>query len=256
MIARSEPEALIISTPADHVIETDRNHWAATMSTMLEVALDGDIACVGIPPTSPDTAYGYILAPGPSDGPLRVVSFKEKPDSATAEGYLHAGGYLWNSAIMAWSARSFLRHMTTHAPAVLSGVRIAMAEPDHVDPAAWARVPRIAIDYALLEPAAEARAVVVVPSTFDWADIGTWDAWACRSSVTATRNRDLVAVDAKGAVLYACPVVDGRRYAIFGLDDLVVVDTGDAVLITDRNHCADLKRLVARVGELGWDDLL
>ncbi|GAA1938072.1 mannose-1-phosphate guanylyltransferase [Amycolatopsis minnesotensis] len=256
VIARSEPEALIISTPADHVIETDRNQWAATMSTMLEIALGGDIACVGISPTHPDTAYGYILALGSSHGPQRVASFKEKPDRATAERYLQVGGYLWNSAIMAWSAKSFLQHMETHASAVLSGVQTATMEPDHVDPGAWSRVPRVAIDYALLEPAAAAGSVVVVPGTFDWADIGTWNAWTDRSSAAARRNRNLVAVDAEGAVLYADPAVGGRRYAIFGLDDLVVVDTGDAVLITDRDHCADLKRLVARIGELGWVDLL
>jgi mannose-1-phosphate guanylyltransferase len=254
LIWRSEPEALIISTPADHVIETHGGHWADTMSTMLKAAHGGDIACIGIPVTRPDTAYGYILAPGSDGGPTRITSFKEKPDLATAQSYLRAGGYLWNSAIMSWSAESFLQLMAVHAPAVLSGVQAAMTECDQVDPAAWAGVPRIAIDYALLEPAAAAGGVVVVRGSFAWEDIGTWDAWANR--LQAGQHPNLVTVEAEGSVLCADPAAGGRRYAIFGLEDLVVVDTGDAVLITSREHSANLKELVARISNHGWDDLL
>lgn len=253
MIRQSDPEALIISTPADHVIDARPDHWIATISTMLEAALSGDIVCLGIPPTHPDTAYGYMLAPD-AHGPRRLVAFTEKPDRATAEAYLQDGRYLWNSAIMAWSAGSFLKHTATHLPDVLSGVQAAMTEPGRIDSVAWARVPRIAIDYALLEPAAAAGSVVVVPGSFGWADIGTWTAWAGRSSAVAHEN--VVVVDGNDPVLYTDPALGRRRYAIFGLDDVVVVDTGDVVLITDRTHSGDLKKLVARVGELGWRDLL
>ncbi|WP_439663846.1 mannose-1-phosphate guanylyltransferase [Lentzea sp. HUAS TT2] len=254
LIAQAEPEAVIISTPADHVIETDDDRWNDTMSTMLAVARGGDVACMGIPATRPDTAYGYIQAPGSENGPTRVTSFKEKPDLATAQNYLSAGDYLWNSAIMSWSAQSFLQQMAIHAPTVLSGVQEAMAVSDQIDSDAWARVPRIAVDYALLEPAAAAGGVVVVRGSFDWEDFGTWDAWANRTQ--AELHPHLMTVQAEGSVLHADPAVSGRRYTIFGLQDVIVVDTGDAVLITSREHSANLKELVARISDHGWGDLL
>jgi mannose-1-phosphate guanylyltransferase/mannose-6-phosphate isomerase len=247
--AQDDPDALILVMPADHAIP-DREGFLAAVRAGAPAARQGALVLFGVEPDSPATGYGYIRAGEVLLGEARrVAAFVEKPDLATAEGYLAQGGYSWNSGIFLLPVKVVLAELARHAPAVLEAARAALSGATRdmdflrLDPAAFGASPSISIDYAVMERTAQAA---VVPSSFTWSDVGAWSAlWslADRDAADNVLLGDTVACDTRRSYLRS----EGPLIATVGVEDLIVVATPDAVLVADRRRDQDVKMLVERL---------
>jgi mannose-1-phosphate guanylyltransferase len=258
--ARGFGRHVLLVMPADHLIR-DQHAFAAAVARAAELAAAGALVTFGITPTHPETGFGYIecgetLLPSEGAAPaaLRARRFVEKPPLATAREYLKQGHYVWNSGMFAFTADAIVDAFARHAPGVLAAARpvaqslasATSAQMLEIDPALFAAVPDISIDYAIMERAAEAGEVVVVRGTFDWSDVGSWQAVAALTVADDDGNRghgERVAIATRGTYVHAAD----RIVATVGVENLVIVDTADAVLIAHRDH---LQRVKEVVGEL------
>jgi mannose-1-phosphate guanylyltransferase len=258
--ARGMANRVLLVMPADHLIR-DQRAFADAVSRAAELAQAGMLVTFGIAPTHPETGFGYIecgatLLPADGHAPAacRVRRFVEKPALATAREYLTAGHYVWNSGMFAFTADAILDAFARHAPGVLAAVRpVAQALTElgtssmlEIDAALFAAVPDISIDYAIMERAAEAGEVAVVRGAFDWSDVGSWQAVAALTAADDDGNAgqgERVAIATRGTYVHA----DERIVATVGVENLVIVDTPDAVLVAHRDH---LQRVKDVVGEL------
>ncbi|MDR9440078.1 MAG: mannose-1-phosphate guanylyltransferase/mannose-6-phosphate isomerase [Halomonas sp.] len=241
------PEALLLVMPADHVID-DAAAFQAAVEQGSTLAENGKLVTFGITPHRAHTGYGYIRRGAPlEEGGYRVDAFVEKPDAQRARDYLESGDYLWNSGIFLFRADRFLAELEAHAPAILGTCRASFEQRREdldflrVGVDAFAQCPGVSIDYAIMEHTLDAA---VVPMSPGWSDIGAWDA-----------VHDLKAGDAPdGNVLYGDVLLHDTRnslvhshsrlVATVGVQDLVVVETEDAVLVADRHAAQDIKHIV------------
>lgn len=245
------------SFAADHVI-TDEAAFSATVAAAAAAARDGWLVTIGIEPTFASSAFGYIHQGEPLEGhpaARRVVEFVEKPSVPVAEEYLATGRYRWNAGMFVVRPTVLLDLLAERDPGFAAALRAIAAEPARL-PELWERLPRIAIDHAVAEPAAAAGRVVTVPGTFGWDDIGDFDSLAGllgdQEACTVLGDADLVhTAQATGLVVPG----SGRVVAVIGLDDVVVVDTPDALLVTSRDRAQDVKAIVAALKESGRADL-
>ncbi|HEX8299916.1 MAG TPA: mannose-1-phosphate guanylyltransferase [Rubricoccaceae bacterium] len=269
-----DPDATMIVLPADHVItNVARFHdvLAAAVEAAQGPAVEGErpLVTLGIRPAHPETGYGYLQfdADGdtPDDGPGRktprahpVLTFAEKPDLATAERFLDAGDFLWNSGMFVWRADAVLDAIARHLPEVFAlfapleaafgtaGEAAAIAD-------AYERSPKISIDYGVME---RARNVLVVPGDFGWSDVGDWRA------VHELADKDDAGNRAEGRVILQdtarsfARASDGRLVVLVGMRDAVVVDTGDAVLVCHRDKAQQVKDVVDFLGVHGMEDMM
>ncbi|WP_407529671.1 mannose-1-phosphate guanylyltransferase/mannose-6-phosphate isomerase [Methylobacterium oryzisoli] len=249
--ARRDPKALVLILAADHVVG-DTPAFVAAVRAAAVAARDGCIMTLGIAPTAPATAYGYIQMGDPLPGAAglsgahAIARFLEKPDAAHAEGLI-AEGALWNSGYFLFRADVMLDELRTHAPAVLDAAEQALARASRdldfvrLDPAAFAQAPKISIDYAVME---RTRRSGVLPVHFPWSDIGTWGAlWEVLDrdgSGNALRGRAVVR-DTRNSLVHSSGDI---LTTVVGLDDVVVVTTPDAVLVTSREAGSEVKALV------------
>jgi mannose-1-phosphate guanylyltransferase / mannose-6-phosphate isomerase len=258
--ARGLGDRVLLVMPADHLIR-DQRAFAAAVRQATALAAGGALVTFGITPTHPETGFGYIECAdmlAPADGELpaayRVRRFVEKPALALACEYVAAGRYVWNSGLFAFTADAILDAFARHAPDVLAAVRrvaqamsaIDTAQMLEIDAALFAAVPDISIDYAIMERAAEAGEVAVVRGSFDWSDVGSWQAVAALTEADGDGNGgqgQRVAIGTRGTYVHAAD----RIVATVGVENLVIVDTPDAVLIAHRDH---LQRVKEVVGEL------
>jgi mannose-1-phosphate guanylyltransferase/mannose-1-phosphate guanylyltransferase/mannose-6-phosphate isomerase len=246
---RHDPEALILVMPADHAIP-EPERFVATVEAGLPAAAAGALVLFGIQPDSPATGYGYIRAGAPLSGAAHTVAaFVEKPDLATAEGYLASGDYYWNSGIFLLPARVVLAELEAHAPEVLAAARGALAAAGRdmdflrLDPEAFAASPSISIDYAVMERTSRAA---VAPAEFAWSDVGAWSAlWglADRDGAENVEIGDTLAEDTRRSYLRS----EGPLIATVGVEDLIVIATPDAVLVANRHADQDVKKIVERL---------
>lgn len=259
MVARRDPEAVIGSFAADHVI-ADSAAFHAAVHEAVAVARTGLLVTIGVTPTHAATGFGYIregAALGVPGAPTAraVEAFVEKPDAATAAAYLAAGGYRWNAGMFVVGARVLLELLRERLPELAAGVQAIAADPSLLA-TRWDGLTKIAIDYAVAEPAAAAGRVAVVPAAFGWQDVGDFDALA---SLLGPRDgmrvlgpgEDVLAVDSSGLVVAG----SGRFVALVGCEDLVVVDTPDALLVVPRRRAQQVKQVVDRLTGLGRDAL-
>ena len=267
LLVRRDPEAVIGSFAADHVID-DQAAFAAAVTEAVLVARTGLLVTVGITPTHPATGFGYVRAGARLDVPgapsaLQVTRFVEKPDAATAAGYVASGDYRWNAGMFVVRAATMLELLAEHQPALAAGLaEIADAwqgpTRQEVLGQVWPTLTKIAIDYAVAEPAAAAGRVAVVPGGFGWDDVGDFDLLASLLPDTPDDLRVLgdpalvVNSDSRGVVVPA----SGRLVAVIGLDDVVVVDTPDALLVVARSRAQDVKAVVDALRAAGRTDLL
>ena len=267
LLVRRDPEAVIGSFAADHVIE-DQPAFAAAVAEAVMVARTGLLVTVGITPTHPATGFGYVRAGARLDVPgapsaLQVTRFVEKPDAATAAGYVASGDYRWNAGMFVVRAATMLELLAEHQPALAAGLaEIADAwegpTREEVLGQVWPTLTKIAIDYAVAEPAAAAGRVAVVPGGFGWDDVGDFDLLASLLPATPDDLRVLgdpalvVNSGSRGVVVPA----SGRLVAVLGLDDVVVVDTPDALLVVARSRAQDVKTVVDALRAAGRTDLL
>ncbi len=266
VVQHRTPGAVVGSFAADHVVR-DLPAFEAAVREAVATAREGWIVTVGIEPDRPSTAFGYIRAGAPLSVPdapsaLAVDAFVEKPDAATAAAYLADGGYRWNAGMFVARADVLLDELARHRPALAAGVRELAAawdtpERDRVLADVWPTLEKVAIDYAVAEPAAAAGRVAVVPAAFGWDDVGDFAALAeLLPDAAALRvlgdAHEVLGQDATGVTVAG----SGRMVAVLGLDDVVVVDTPDAVLVTTRSRAQDVKAVVEALRNAGRADLL
>ncbi len=237
------PDAPLLVMPSDHVI-TDVGAFHRAVDAVLPLVREGWLATFGIAPDAPETGYGYIEMGGPlADGVRRVARFVEKPDSATAEAMLADGQHVWNGGIFLFRADAYLHALATHAPAMLEAAKRSMAAAEREgaiilpDAAAFAASPSDSIDYAVME---KAERVAVVPVSMGWSDLGSWDALHGMHGGGDAHHGDVIAIDTTNCLLRS----DGIRIAAVGVSDLIVVASGDSVLIMPKGRSQDVKAVV------------
>ncbi len=258
MLEREHPDAVMGSFAADQVI-SDPDAFGAVVRQSVEAAREDWLVTIGIEPTFPSSAFGYIHLgdelPG-HPGAYAVQEFVEKPSTEVARDYLDTGRYRWNAGMFVVRPRILLGLLEQSDPAFAASLREIAGDPSRLAEL-WPSLPKIALDHAVAEPAAAAGRVVTVPASFGWDDIGDFDSLATTlgsegAGVTVLGDVDLVqAIDSTGLVV---PVA-GRTIAVVGLDDVIVVDTPDALLVTTRERAQQVKAVVAALKAQGRDDL-
>ena len=234
-----DPDDIVLVTPSDHLIK-DEVSYAAVLEKAKEEALKDNLVTFGITPTYPETGYGYIEADG-----LHVKSFKEKPDVERAKEYIAKGNYYWNSGMFCFKAGVFLAELENYAEEIYSTCKKAYAsskkgEMIRISYDDMVVIPDDSIDYAVME---QSKKVRVIPSDISWSDLGSFDSLddeLPKDKNGNTLTKHLYAVDAKNNFVYA----KERAVALTDVDDLIVVDTPDALLISKKGNSQKVKEVV------------
>ena len=238
-------DPLLLVLPSDHVI-VDAPAFRLAVAAAAVAARQGELVTFGIVPTGPETGYGYIKA-APGDGVRRVERFVEKPDAITAAGYVASGDYVWNSGMFMFRASVYLAELERCQPDMLLACRAALdgarRDTDFVrlSKEAFAASPSDSIDYAVMEKTSHAA---VLPIDVGWNDVGSWSAlWqvAEQDGDGNAHHGDVIARDCRNTLAWG----DGRLVALLGLEDVVVVDTADAVLVAHKDKVQEVKEIVA-----------
>ncbi len=242
-IARIDPDAVMVSLHSDHVIRPEAEFRALVAEAARLAARERRLFTIGIEPARPETGYGYIRIGDAIEGDAEaytVKEFVEKPDLDTARKYLLRGGYIWNSGIFMWSVSTFLDEVRRHAPEI--GDRLPLLEEGR-DAEFFRTVPSISVDEAVLE---RSDRVGVVRATFEWDDVGTWDAVGRTRETDASGNVRVGSAhlfDSERCIAWS----DEGDVVVFGASDLVVVRTGHVTLVLPRSRAADLKDLLRQL---------
>jgi mannose-1-phosphate guanylyltransferase len=262
ILMNTDPDAVIGLFPSDHVIGDERR-YREVLKTGIEIAAAREnIVVLGIRPTRAETGYGYIEAGSSFEGDaLRVRRFMEKPDAARAAEFVEAGNYFWNSGMFLWSARTLANALLEHLPKTASLLQhIAAAFVTRKFGARFARLypkcENISIDYAVLEPRSskgeQNSNIICLPADFGWNDLGSWTALhEHHSGKSRPKDNNLIAGDgwftlnARGNYIHA----PGKFVAALGVNNLVVVETEDALLITTRDQAQDVGKVVKYLDE-------
>ena len=251
MLSRDDPDALMLVLPADHLIG-DVAAFHDAIRTAADAARNGHLTTFGIVASTPETGYGYIrqgAALADTPGAHQVAAFVEKPDLGTAESYVAAGDYYWNSGMFLFRAADYLKELETLRPDILDASRAALdaATLDldfvRIDPAAFEACPSESVDYAVME---HTGCAAVVPADMAWNDIGAWSALWNVADKDATGNAvrgDVMLENARNNFVRA----ETRMVAMLGVSDLVVVETADVVLVAQKDQVQDVKKLVDRL---------
>lgn len=250
---RLGPGTTMLVLPADHLIR-DTVRFEAAVKCASDLAGRGYLVTFGVHPTHPETGYGYIRRGkgiAGTDG-FEVAAFVEKPDLETAEAYVDSGDYDWNSGMFCFTAGAYLEALAEHAPGIAAAVERCWAEMDReqrpleIPLEAFRACPSDSIDYAVME---KADRCAVVAGDFGWSDIGSWKAMAELYESDAAGNRiqgRAVLVETRDCFVKG----ENRLVAAVGVNDLVIVDTGDAVLVANRDRAQDVKEVVGQLSEL------
>ena len=249
---RSESDdALILVLPADHVIR-DLAAFESSIKQAVELAKEDALVTFGVQPTRPETGYGYIRA----GEEFSVMEFVEKPNIEKAQAYLSSGDYLWNSGMYLFRAKAFLDELAVHRDDIFQAVNLAYQQRSEdldfvrIDADLFAQCPAESIDFAVMEPTKKAK---VVPYMGDWSDIGAWDALYDYADKDVDNNVLLGDVMAEGST--NCLIrSESRLIAAVGVQDLVIVETADAVLVMDKNNAQDVKQVVKRIKAEGREE--
>ena len=258
LIERTAPDAVLGIFPADHVISDDAS-YRATIEQGIAISAKGEnIVVIGIKPDRPETGYGYIeTGEALPDNVMRVRRFTEKPNRERAEEFVLAGNYFWNSGIFLWSARTLANaireHLSETAP-LLQRIADAYGTPqfEQVFGEVYPSCENISIDYAVLEPRSTKGEhhsnLYCLPAHFGWNDLGSWDALyeyqlskGTAKQGNVIEGKGMLAIEARNNYVYS----PEKFVALVGVDDLVVVETEDAILITTRERSQDVRRVVS-----------
>lgn len=250
---RLGPDTLMLILPADHLIR-DEAGFQLAVAEARSLAARGFLVTFGIHPTQPETGYGYIRKGKAiaNSGGFEIAAFVEKPDEETARQYVRSGEYEWNSGMFCFSASTFLGALQTHAPDIAEAALACWQGMDRLDRPLeipldlFTACPANSIDYAVME---KADNCAVVSGDFGWSDIGSWKAMSELYESDEAGNR----IQGKAVVVESrnCFIKGERRLvAAVGVNDLVIVDTGDAVLVADRDRAQDVKEVVNQLSHL------
>lgn len=250
---RHGPDTLMLVLAADHLI-SEQHAFGEAVSKATELAATGKLVTFGIQPDSPETGYGYIEAKG-----NEVLRFVEKPSLEKAEEYLASGRFLWNSGIFCFSAGTMLQQMKLHCPEILAATTTCeelsrSAEGSgfsqlELDADSFKNVPDVSIDYAVMEKSDQ---IAVVPCSIGWSDIGSWTALGNLSEPDDSGNR--IQGDALVHNTHDC-IIQGadRLVGAVGVENLIIVDTPDAVLVADKSSAQDVKHIYAQLKATGHE---
>jgi len=268
ILSRRNPETIMGSFAADQVIAPVEAFQEAVVEAV-HAASTGKIVTIGIHPAYPSTGFGYIRCGEPLhvDGAPHaqdVVEFVEKPDEQVAKDYVESGEYLWNAGMFVAPTQLMVRHLQENEPELAAGIaEIADAwdtpQRAEVMERIWPTLPKIAIDYAVAEPAAAAGDVAVVPGHFTWDDVGDFAALGRLNPASDASGMTVIGDGARVYVDQASGIVvsDTRRViALIGIEDVVVVDTPDALLVTTKDHAQQVKGAVEALKAHGEVDVL
>jgi len=250
---QSGPESVMLVMPADHLIR-DEEQFQTAVNEARALAERGYLVTFGVHPTHAETGYGYIQKAGriANSSGHDVASFVEKPDEKTAIQYLESGEYEWNSGMFCFTAGAYLDSLERHAPEIY---RCSQACWESMDPSRqpleipadlFSECPAISIDYAVMEKASNCA---VIGGDFGWSDIGSWNAISDLYESDESGNRihgKAVVIDSRDCFIQS----EDRLVAAVGVHELVIVDTGDAVLVADRQHAQDVKQVVSQLTSL------
>ena len=240
-------DPLLLVLPSDHVVR-DPDAFRRAVEEASGAAEQGALVTFGVVPTKPETGFGYIQAAADATGVRQVARFVEKPDANTARDYVQAGGYYWNSGMFLFRASRYLQELERFRPDMLAAVRAACDKASRdgdfirLDKDAFAKSPSDSIDYAVME---RTEAAMVLPVDIGWNDVGSWSALWDVSPHDADGNAsfgDVIAVDSRNSYVHS-----RRLVALVGVDDLVVVETDDAVLVARKERVQQVKDVVARL---------
>lgn len=240
------PGAVMLALPADHVVHGSAKVAGAVRAAVKIASTTDSLVTVGLKPSFPSTGLGYIHAPGrrTAGRALRVRRFVEKPRLADARRFLREGGYYWNLAWFCWRVEVFLDEMARHAPRHLAGLRKVVGARMEGDEALasdlYRRLPVEVVDRSVME---KTDRLLLVPADFDWADIGNWAELGDRVQADAHGNSvegESVLVDTTGSLIFG----DRRLVAAIGLEDMIIVDTEDALLVCPRDRAQDVRKVV------------
>ncbi len=254
MASEHGDDVVLVVMAADHLIH-DLTGFKLATEHAVQLAQQGHLVTYGIKPTAPETGFGYIEAGEPLDGQggCQVARFVEKPDQATAQKYLDSGRFLWNSGMFCFTAGTLIQELQEHAPELLTQARNCLElSPSQVTTDGWMRelnassfaeLPEISIDYAVMELS---RRVTMVPAPFDWSDIGSWK--ALRELVTADANHNraqgnAMFIDSRNTFVQS----QGRLVAAVGVEDLIVVETPDAILVAHADSAQQVGQVAKRL---------
>jgi mannose-1-phosphate guanylyltransferase len=280
LLERTAPETVLGVFPSDSVVQNEAR-FVEVLSVAIELAAAGDdIVVLGVPPAYPETGYGYIelgeTVEKVHDGsiPVRSVKrFTEKPDRATAEKFLAAKNYAWNSGVFLWKASTLAGAIRRYVPAMVAPLeKIAKAygtpEFERVFAEEYAKCESISVDYAVLEPVslsasqANESKIYCLPADFAWNDIGSWAALHEHKLAVKAQGSDarqnvieasrVLALDASGNYVFA----PGKTVALVGVENLVVVETDDALLITTRENSQRVGEIVKKLAAEKQTDLI
>jgi mannose-1-phosphate guanylyltransferase/mannose-6-phosphate isomerase len=255
LAAESDADAIVLLAPSDHAVR-NLAAFEIAVATATAAARAGALVTFGVTPDGPETGYGYVQRGTPladAPGAFRVARFVEKPDRKTAESYLAAGDYFWNSGMFLFSAATLLQEMAKLQPDILDACRKAVvggrrdADFFRLDETEFLASPSNSLDYALMEHTTHAA---IVPVDMGWSDVGSWGSlWdiADKSSDNNVVRGDVLLAHAHNCYLRS----DGPLIAAVGVDDLVVVATNDAVLVTRRDAAQDVKKIVDELERQG-----
>ncbi|GAB6140211.1 mannose-1-phosphate guanyltransferase [Methylosoma difficile] len=256
-LSASSPDEVLLILAADHVI-SDTSAFQSAIVKAEQLALQGLLVTFGIVPHCPETGYGYIKQ-GKATGhsAYQVASFVEKPDLATAKHYLESGEYLWNSGMFAFTAGSFLEELEKFNPDMLSCCRqaIASAKVDmdfvRVDKEIFSKCPSDSIDYAVMEKTDKA---VVIPLDAGWNDVGSWSAlWEVREKDRQGNaiHGDVITINTQNSLIHA----EHKLVTVIGLDNVIIVETKDALMIASKDSVQDVKELVGKLSKANRDEV-
>jgi len=246
-------DALLLVLAADHLI-ADQSAFARAVAEAIQLAAKGKLVTFGIKPEAPETGYGYIEAAGNT-----VLRFVEKPNFEKAQEYVASGNYYWNSGMFCFSAGAMLREMQLHCPDILTATRACIElslraqgknyTQIQLTPESFGNVPDNSIDYAVME---KSKNVAVVPCSIGWSDIGSWNALGELTAPDTQGNRiegEVILHDVSNCYIQS----NQRLVGALGVDNLIVIDTPDAVLVADRSRAQDVKFLYARLKAEGHE---
>ncbi len=263
LIEKRDPDGTMLVVSADHIIKPDDAFHDCVEAAARVAAEHEALVTFGIPPTEPSTLYGYLhrgeLIHEDGVQAFKLAEFKEKPDEATAGQFLESGDYYWNSGNFVWRVRDILAAIERFMPELHAGLeKIApdLGTPRQVETMKreYPALPRQSVDYGVMEKVPNA---VVVEATFEWDDVGSWNAASRHHPDDADGNTVLAETQA-GLDTRNCIIVSEPDHlvATIGVEDLIIVHTPDATLVCNRNRDADVKKLVEILTKSGLDDYL
>lgn len=257
-IVKKYGDGIMCIFPSDHYISESENFGIVIENAIKTAENTDQLVTIGIKPTYASTGYGYIRLCKQTDKMYsKVEEFVEKPDVKTAKSYLKTGNYLWNSGMFLWKASTILRHFQELLPDVYAclieiGDAMNTMNEEETIKRVYPTIPKISIDYGIME---RSKDVLVVEGNFGWNDVGSWD--ALRALYDADENGNIIYgeqihIDTKNCISYA----KNKLIAALGVEDLIIVETDDAVLVCHKDKAQDVKKIVEGLNEQGKTEYL